>query len=99
MGVLGVSLTDASNMSVRDIYSALYFKEKYDEQHFKNSWEQTRLLAAYVAAPYIKGGLNELSDLFPLEWDSKAVETTEEDKAKMAAIRKKWDEEMIRGGE
>jgi len=98
LGVLGVSISDCKLLSVSDIYLALSFKGEYESaainQQYRNGWEQTRVLASHVAAPHLKKKLKNLSDLFPLDWDEAKVKLSEADKQRMAAQRKRWDEEM-----
>lgn len=98
MGVLGLSLDDLALLSVYDVLHALkwkqYYQSKMSESQHRNSWEQTRLLAAYMVSPYMKNELDNLTDLFPLDWDEVKQGYTEEDLEKMAEVRRKMDAQV-----
>lgn len=83
-----MSLSDAQLSSVSDIMRALDWKLHYEQQRAdaeaRQSWEQTRLLAAYVISPYSKKKLSKMSDLFKFHW-----EETERPGEKMTAEERK----------
>jgi hypothetical protein len=99
LGVLGISLDDLSLLSVADVLNALKWRQYYDtktsEGKIRNDWEQTRLLAAYVISPYRKERLENVSDLFPFEWDDAKPKFTEHDLELMAEQRRKMDAQVI----
>ena len=98
LGVLGISLIDLDLLSIADIYRALHWKQYYEKQTvemmYRNSWEQTRILAGYIAAPNMKTKLKKFSDLFPFEWDENAGPKigTDEWKAQAEEIRRRIEE-------
>lgn len=94
-----MSLSDLHLLSVADVLLALKWKQHYDselnESLLRNGWEQTRLLAAYVVSPYMKQKLDNVSDLFPFDWDQEKKGYSEEDLEKMAEVRRKMDAQVI----
>ena len=99
MGILNISLDDLFLLSVADVLLALKWRQYYDakmnEGKIRNDWEQTRLLAAYTISPYRKARLENVSDLFPFEWDDAKPELTEKDLELMAEQRRKMDAQVI----
>lgn len=98
MGILNISLADLDLLAPADVLLALSWKRHYDEQLFeadyRNTWEQTRLLAAYTIAPHSKNKIKNLRELFPLDWDEKTVKVeTPEEREKRLAMFAKWDKQ------
>lgn len=77
MGVLGFSLSDTNALSIRDIDKAINFKRDYEnaqlEAQIQSTWEQTRLICAYVLMPYSKKKISSAQDLFSFPWEGEST--------------------------
>ena len=97
LGVLQVGIVEVRLWSVADITAAMHWRSKYRtdelELQYRTSWEQTRLLSAYVIGPYSKEKIRDVAEFFPFPWDKKTTNKfTAEDLEKMAETRRKMDE-------
>ncbi len=59
----------------------------------RESWEQTRIMAYYMAAPYFKED-QTMKQFMPLDWDSETKETKVTDKK--SSSRERFDEITIK---
>lgn len=68
--MLSVSLKEVDYWTVKEITESLYWLDRRDQAAFRNGWEQTRLLAAYIISPYSKSKISDLKAFMPFEWDN-----------------------------
>ena len=96
LGVLQISILEVGFWSVAEITAAMHWRGKYRtdelELMYRASWEQTRLIAAYVISPYSKEKIRDVTTFFPFPWDKSKQKTTPADLEKTAEILRKLDE-------
>lgn len=72
-GFLGMSSAQFWEETPREFALRLDGYTKRQETEARDRWEQTRILAYYVAAPHLKQSMT-ITKFFPLPWDDEARE-------------------------
>ena len=92
VGQMGMSNEDFLNSDFKEVLDAIKGFQIYEQNKFRNQWEQTRWLATISLQPYSgKGKTIKMTDLIQFDWEKQEKPKTRELSKEQIEWRKRMD--------